>query len=264
MVVDNFCMQERDRGQIGGPRKIVQVDESKFGKRKYHRGRRIDGHWVPGLIENEFEDFRLIICPQNIRDAATLIPIIKEQVWEGTKIHTDCWRAYSTLGQNGYIHRVVNHSDPEHRFSGYLLFKKWFNAPNYSKGWHSYSKNWGFLETCEGLVPTTATPWIPICGRPSGISMEKRMPKEESWPIWPTYRSYSRQLPLPIKQSCIIVVDQFRGGGIFFEPLKMMSVTSFKTFCTHIHIPRIELRLKHPTFLIPMSASLAILNNSTV
>ena len=36
MVVDNFCMQERDRGQIEGPKKIVQVDESKFEKRKYH------------------------------------------------------------------------------------------------------------------------------------------------------------------------------------------------------------------------------------
>ena len=52
-----------------------------------------------------------------------------------------------------------------------------------------------------------------------------------------------------------------QGGGIFFKPQEMMSVTSFKNFCTHIHTPRIELLLKHQTFLIPMSASLAKLNS---
>ncbi|KAL7073284.1 hypothetical protein ACQ4LE_007346 [Meloidogyne hapla] len=116
MIVDWYCLKERERGKIGGPNKIIQVDESKFGRRKYNRGRRIDGHWVLGLIENNSEDFRLIICPDNIRDAATLIPIIKKHVQEGSEIRTDAWRAYSTLNQNGYTHNVVNHSDPDNRF----------------------------------------------------------------------------------------------------------------------------------------------------
>ena len=31
---------------VGGEGKVVQIDESKFGKRKYHRGHRVEGQWV--------------------------------------------------------------------------------------------------------------------------------------------------------------------------------------------------------------------------
>ncbi|KCZ77845.1 hypothetical protein H311_01137, partial [Anncaliia algerae PRA109] len=37
--------------KIGGPGIQVQLDESKFGKRKYNRGRRIEGVWVFGGVE---------------------------------------------------------------------------------------------------------------------------------------------------------------------------------------------------------------------
>ena len=37
--------------KIGGEGKIVEIDESKFGKRKFHRGRRVDGVWVFGGVE---------------------------------------------------------------------------------------------------------------------------------------------------------------------------------------------------------------------
>ena len=39
--------------KIGGPGKTVQIDESKFGKRKYHRGHKVEGQWVFGGIEEE-------------------------------------------------------------------------------------------------------------------------------------------------------------------------------------------------------------------
>jgi len=35
----------------GGEPVIVEIDESKFFNRKYHRGRDSDGHWVFGMIE---------------------------------------------------------------------------------------------------------------------------------------------------------------------------------------------------------------------
>ena len=53
----------------------MEIDESKFGKRKYNRGRWQEGHWVFGGIERHTKKAFLVEVPQ--RDAATLIPIIQ-------------------------------------------------------------------------------------------------------------------------------------------------------------------------------------------
>ena len=39
--------------KIGGPSKTVEIDESKFGRRKFYRGHKVDGCWVFGGIERE-------------------------------------------------------------------------------------------------------------------------------------------------------------------------------------------------------------------
>ncbi|KCZ75088.1 hypothetical protein H311_03940, partial [Anncaliia algerae PRA109] len=36
---------------IGGDDIIVEIDESKFGKRKFNRGRKVEGVWVFGMVE---------------------------------------------------------------------------------------------------------------------------------------------------------------------------------------------------------------------
>lgn len=59
---------------------IVQIDETKIGKRKYHKGRHVEGAWLVGLIENGSEDFRLELCPNNERTAEVLHGIIEKHV----------------------------------------------------------------------------------------------------------------------------------------------------------------------------------------
>jgi hypothetical protein len=105
-------------GRIGGPGHIVEIDESKFGKRKYNRGRIIEGDWllgminkgIPGQARPEEGEFRVEICPENRRNRATLIPLIQKHVEVGSTIMHDEWGAYDNLEQYGYHHLSVNHT----------------------------------------------------------------------------------------------------------------------------------------------------------
>ena len=45
------------------------------------------------------------------RDRATLLPIILNEIEQGSTIHSDMWRAYSSLVNHGYTHNAVNHSE---------------------------------------------------------------------------------------------------------------------------------------------------------
>ncbi len=47
---------------IGGPGIRVQIDETKVGKRKFNRGRRMDGQWVFGGSE-EFDWKKIFLSP---------------------------------------------------------------------------------------------------------------------------------------------------------------------------------------------------------
>ena len=49
---------------IGGPGKEVEIDESKFGRRKYNRGRVVDGHWVFGGMERGRGDSFMVEVPR--------------------------------------------------------------------------------------------------------------------------------------------------------------------------------------------------------
>jgi hypothetical protein len=39
----------KSRGKIGGPGHVVEIDECKIGRRKYHRGRIVEGNWILGM-----------------------------------------------------------------------------------------------------------------------------------------------------------------------------------------------------------------------
>ena len=111
---ESFCrevcevklMESSER--IGGNGKVVQIDESKFGKRKYHRGHYVEGQWVFGGIENDSRKCFLVAVDK--RDEETLIPIIQRWLKPGTIIVSDCWKAYYNLEKYGYHHKTVNHS----------------------------------------------------------------------------------------------------------------------------------------------------------
>ncbi|XP_046577408.1 E3 ubiquitin-protein ligase SHPRH-like [Haliotis rubra] len=67
---------EEENEMIGGPGIEVEIDESKFGKRKFHRGRRVDGVWVFGGIEKESNRMFLEVVEK--RDADTLLSVLRK------------------------------------------------------------------------------------------------------------------------------------------------------------------------------------------
>lgn len=72
--------------KIGGPGKIVQMDEAWM----------VTGQWVLGMIDQD-GDLRLEICSANKRPQQALVPLIQKHVKLGSEIHTDEWRAYQVL-----------------------------------------------------------------------------------------------------------------------------------------------------------------------
>lgn len=94
--------------RIGGPDKIIEVDESIFGRSKYNRGRFISGQWVFGGIDRETR--KTFFIPVKNRDAKTLREVLEEWVLPGTTIISDCWKGYTDLEQSGFHHLTVNHS----------------------------------------------------------------------------------------------------------------------------------------------------------
>ncbi|KAF8771221.1 Protein GVQW3 like protein [Argiope bruennichi] len=62
--------------KIGGVGVIVEIDESKFGKRKYNRGKRVEGKWVFGGIERGSKRCFFQVVEDRTED--TLIEITKK------------------------------------------------------------------------------------------------------------------------------------------------------------------------------------------
>jgi len=103
----NYCREicaeivrrEQSENKIDGNNCIVEIDEAKFGKRKYNRGRVVDGNWVLGGICRENKQVFLQVVGK--RDKQTLLPIIEKYVEKGKTIMTDCWASYKDLEKMG-------------------------------------------------------------------------------------------------------------------------------------------------------------------
>ncbi|KAF8768428.1 hypothetical protein HNY73_021251 [Argiope bruennichi] len=93
--LSDFCREVcqtvliEERTMIGGVGSTVEIDESKFGKMKYGRG----------------------------RTSEELVSVLKEWVLPGTEVISDCWKAYDCLKDEGFTHLQVQHNlhfkDPE-------------------------------------------------------------------------------------------------------------------------------------------------------
>ena len=79
--------------QIGGPGVKVDIDESKFGRRKYHRGSMVERVFggTERLTGNSF------LVEVEHTDTDTLIPIIKKFIRPGSIIYSSKSRAYSGI-----------------------------------------------------------------------------------------------------------------------------------------------------------------------
>ena len=98
--------------KIGGPGHIVEIDECKIGRRKYNRGRLVEGNWILGMIDRNTREVRMAVCPGNRRDATTLYDLVSQHVEPTSTIYTDCWKGYNGLLAGGFSeHLTVNHSE---------------------------------------------------------------------------------------------------------------------------------------------------------
>jgi hypothetical protein len=95
---------------VGGPGIEVQVDETKFGKVKYHRGHRVDGVWIIGGVELT-EQRKIFVKKVNRRNKETIVDTLQRHVLPGSIVVTDCWKGYMGLSEQLPVsHITVNHS----------------------------------------------------------------------------------------------------------------------------------------------------------
>ena len=84
----------RSGGKISIPGHVVEVDECKTGRRKYHQGQIVERNWILDMIDRSTKEVCMAICPGNQRDANTLYSLISHHMEITSTIHTDCWRGY--------------------------------------------------------------------------------------------------------------------------------------------------------------------------
>jgi transposase-like protein len=111
----NVCTEylKRNPFSIGGPGRVVELDETVVSRRKYHVGRLVKERWLFGGYDRTTKMSFLILVDN--RSSNTLLPLIQEFVCPGSEIHTDCWAAYNGIRDiqvnPPYSHLRVNHSE---------------------------------------------------------------------------------------------------------------------------------------------------------
>jgi len=97
---------------LGGPNRIVEVDETLLRKRKYNKGRVKPQQWIVGGIERSIyneSSHKIFLEPVPNRNKETLGNVIRRRIKKTTNVYTNEWRGYK-LNKEEYEHLTVNHS----------------------------------------------------------------------------------------------------------------------------------------------------------
>ena len=80
-----------------------------LARRKNNKGRLVPHQWCFGGIERGSN--KCFIVAVEHRDAATLVPLVRQYILPGTTIMSDKWAAYNGIQDlpEGYQHLTVNH-----------------------------------------------------------------------------------------------------------------------------------------------------------
>jgi len=104
-------LMESEGSPLGGGGETVEVDETYIGGRHKHAQGGRDKSIVFGAVER---NGRALAVKVKTAGARVLLPIIENNISQGTHINSDEYRTYKTLKRRGYSHTTVNHSKLEY------------------------------------------------------------------------------------------------------------------------------------------------------
>ena len=127
------CHQEQSREPLGGPGKIVEMDETVISRIKVPLGRRRTLAWMFGITERRTSESLpktlMFLVPD--RTIPTIKPLICKWVAPGTTIYTDAFPTYNCVDELGFEHGVVVHQ------------REWVNRQNPTIHTQGQENMWG-------------------------------------------------------------------------------------------------------------------------
>lgn len=97
-----------DSEVIGGEEVVVEMDESKFTRRRYCNTQEVKGNWIYCGVEKVSKKsfFKIVEKPSKNE----LLAVLKEFILPGTIIVSNCWGRYNCLLDDRFVRLIRTHS----------------------------------------------------------------------------------------------------------------------------------------------------------